>query len=125
MKRISLVAALLGALAFSAIALAGGTTVLHYDTSYVDPQFGAVHCTGVNQVKNNGAVKGTVQDSFTCASTTGLPLTNLMPGQALNLGNIPGGGWVSDFNTAWALSLDAKVSADGMSYSGVAVYQTP
>jgi hypothetical protein len=134
MKRISLVAALLGAvvLAFAGVAMAGtttstpgnsngtgtngkGTAVTHYVATYTDGFFGAVNCTGVNQVKKGTAT----QDSFTCTSTQG-GLTNVTPGQVINWGpNM----WLSDFNgTSLDQTFTATVSADGMSYTAVATY---
>ena len=134
MKRISLVAALLGAivLAFAGVAMAGstpnygssgstgtsgnGTAVTHYTATYPDPFFGAVTCTGVHQEKKGKPT----QDSFTCTSTTG-GLTNVLPGQALTLPTISG--WISDTgNGAYATGFNGTVSADGMSYSAVATY---
>jgi hypothetical protein len=120
MKRIALVAALLGAFifAFAGVATAGGngTQVTHYDTAYVDSFFGPVHCTGVNQVKN---LKPT-QESFTCISTSGAPLANVSPGQTINWGP---GTWLSDYDKVTLdQSFNATVSADGMSYSAVATY---
>jgi hypothetical protein len=134
MKRISLIAALLGAivLAFAGIALAGsgsnygassvggnsgnGTAVNHYTADYADYFFGQVHCVGVHQVKNNKAT----QDSFTCTSTNG-PFTTVAPGSQLTLANI--GGWISDSGSGqYATSFNATVSADGMSYTAVATY---
>lgn len=136
MKSIALVAALLGAfiLAFAGIAAAdtgtskpgnsfgtgangNGTSVLHYDLSYNDSFFGSVDCTGVQQVKKNQPM----QESFTCKSTSGLPLTNVNPGQTLTLANI--GGWQSDPGyTSLAKTFNATVAADSMSYSAVATY---
>jgi hypothetical protein len=134
MKRISLVAALLGAivLAFAGIASATtvpgtsgntspggytgkGTVVTHYVATYADPVFGQVSCTGVNQVKKSAPM----QDSFTCTSTQG-GLTGVTPGQVINWGpNM----WISDFDGIhYDSSFTATVSADGMSYTGVAIY---
>jgi hypothetical protein len=136
MKRISLVAALLGAvvLAFAGVAMAGtstpgnsygtgtsgnGTSVLHYDTTYTDYFFGPVECIGVQQVKKNQPV----QDSFTCTSTSNAPLTSVQPGELMTLANI--GGWQSDAGHAasgLAKTFNATVSSDGMSYTAVATY---
>jgi hypothetical protein len=136
MKRISLVAALLGAvvLAFAGIAMAGsgpnygasylggangnGMQVSHYTADYTDGFFGAVHCVGIDQIKTGKAT----QDSFTCASTSGSPLANVVPGQALTLATI--GGWQTDSGKSLPLasSFNATVSADGMSYTAVATY---
>jgi hypothetical protein len=134
MKRISLVAALLGAvvLAFAGIAMAGtgansganwgggvagnGTAVTHYSAAYTDSFFGGVSCTGVHQVKKSQDT----QESFTCTSTSGSPLANVAPGETINWGP---GTWLSDSDHS---SLDktfkATVSADGMSYTAVATY---
>ena len=137
MKRIALVTALLGAVvfAFAGIAMAAsggptygnsgiggasgkGTAVNHYTVAYTDPILGPVSCTGVNQVKT----KQPTQDSFTCTSTSGLPLTNQSPGQALTLLGYP---WASDYSgmqAAQTYNITGTVSVDGMSYSAVAVY---
>ena len=82
--------------------------------TYVDPLFGPVNCTGVNQVKGNQT-----QESFTCKSTSGLPLLTVSPGQTINYGP---GIWLSDFNGSPDQTFAATVSADGMSYSAVATY---
>jgi hypothetical protein len=135
MKRISLAAALLGAIvfAFAGIATAGtgpsygssaiggasnnGTSVNHYTATYNDSFFGPVSCTGVHQVKQGKAT----QDSFTCTSTSGTTLTNVTPGQPLTLSTIYG--WTSDTgNGTYAQSFTGTVSADGMSYTAVATY---
>jgi hypothetical protein len=135
MKRISLVTALLGAivLAFAGIAMAGtvvsspgssansgangkGTAVTHYVATYTDSVFGPVSCVGVNQVK----AKQPMQDSFTCTSTTGQPLTWGTPGAAFTWG---ANTWLSDYNgTSLDTSLNGTLSADGMSYTAVATY---
>jgi hypothetical protein len=131
MKRISLVAALLGVavLAFAGVAMAGtssygksgstgasgnGTAVGHIAASYVDPLYGPVSCTGVNQVKKG---KPTVEN-FTCTSTSGSPLTNLTPGGTV----VAPWGWYSDYNGAFTTNISGTVSADGMSYTAVATY---
>jgi hypothetical protein len=135
MKRIALLGALLGAfvLAFAGVAMAGngpnygnsgtpgasgkGTAVTHYTASYTDSLFGPVSCTGVDQVKQGKAT----QDSFTCTSTTGSPLTNAVPGGAVTLPS--GYWWTSDFNPSMTTyNLSGTVSADGMSYTAVAIY---
>jgi hypothetical protein len=135
MKRISLIAALLGGivLAFSGIAMAstggansgtnwgGGTTgngasVTHYAANYVDPFFGGVNCVGVHQAKKGNVI----QDSFTCTSTQG-GLQNIQPNESLTLQTISG--WISDIDHAtYATSFSGTVSADGMSYTAVATY---
>jgi hypothetical protein len=139
MKRISLIAALLGAivLAFAGIAMAAtpsttlvattgnsnvggakgnGMAVSHYTATYNDPVFGAVSCTGINQVKN-----GKMQDQFTCTSTQGGLLGGYQPGQVINWGPNT---WISDFDgTSYDKTFTSTISADGMSYTGVATYQ--
>jgi hypothetical protein len=135
MKRISLVAALLGAvvLAFAGIASAAtgganpltnwgggtagnGTSVTHYMAAYNDPVFGGVSCTGVHQVKKGGAT----QDSFTCTSTTGQPLAGgITPGATFTWAPNT---WISDYNGVLDTSLTGTISADGMSYTAVATY---
>jgi hypothetical protein len=93
-----------------------GTQVGHINTSYVDPLYGPVSCTGVNQVKNGAPAV----ENFTCTSTTGSPLN---PAWAT-----PGApaqfpwGWYSDFNGAYTTHIRGAVSADGMSYSATATY---
>jgi hypothetical protein len=132
MKRISLVAALLGAvvLAFAGVAMAAdvttpgnssiggangnGTQVFHYTADYTD-NFGTVHCIGVHQLKRNQPT----QDSFTCASTNGIAL-NTTPGATIS--TVPGGTWVSDYDGKVAKTFLGTVSADGMSYTAVATY---
>jgi hypothetical protein len=139
MKRISLVAALLGTivLAFAGVAMAAtptttnlgtpgnvnagggtgkGTVVTHYVATYTDPFFGSVQCIGVNQVTKAKQM----QDSFTCTSTQG-GLTNVTPNEPLTLSTISG--WISDFDgSTYAKTFTGTVSADGMSYSAVATY---
>jgi hypothetical protein len=145
MKRISLVAALLGAivLAFAGIAVAdtgsvntagssalggasgNGTQVSHYTATYADPIYGPVSCTGVHQVKNGKSGQST-QENFTCTSTTGSPLQGVTAGQSLTFAP---GGWWSDWayftqNGAVLPSTGGTgtVSADGMSYSANVTY---
>lgn len=118
MKRISLVAVLLGALAFAGIASAAnnGTQVSQFKTAYTDMNVGPVSCSGVHQVKKDG----TVQESETCKSTTGQPLQYYAPGQVVTFG---GGAWQSDFDhSSIATSGTYTISADGMSYTILANY---
>jgi hypothetical protein len=70
----------------------------------------------VHQVKINKPT----QDSFTCTSTTGLPLTNATPGQPFTLQS--GYIWASDFNGTQTYNITGTYSADGMSYTAVAIY---
>jgi hypothetical protein len=126
MKRISLVAALLGAivLAIAGIAMAGGngTQVSQYKTAYNDVyMFGPVSCSGVHQVKKDGSVT----ESWTCTSTSGNPLTYGQPGQTWQQGQ----NWLSDYDQVThqpvvelANSWSFTESADGMSYTAVANY---
>jgi hypothetical protein len=134
MKRIALVAALLGAFifAFAGVATAGtganygnsgtpnvnsnGTAITHYTAPYSDSFFGPVTCTGVHQVKKSQPT----QDSFTCTSESGGCLTNVTPDQILTLRTI--GGWLSDAPACgqYASSFNGTVSGDGTSYSAVA-----
>jgi hypothetical protein len=99
----------------SAVAVTKGTQVTQYRAAYTDSFFGPVSCTGVNQVKN-----GNMQDSFTCTSTSGLPLTSVLPGGTVTWGpNM----WLSDYNhTSLDTTFTATVSANGMSYTAVATY---
>jgi hypothetical protein len=99
----------------SAIAVTKGTQVTQYRAAYTDSVFGPVSCVGVNQLKN-----GTMQESFTCTSTSGSPLTNVSPGGTVTWGpNM----WLSDYNhTSLDKTFSATVSADGMSYTAVATY---
>jgi hypothetical protein len=146
MKRLLVMAVLVvTALGFSVttgVAAGNGTSVAHYTVSYNDPNLGPVTCTGVHQSGKNfpgsTAITGPGpsgpyipgsgtggQDSFTCTSTSGLPLTNLLPGQSLTLANLPGGGWASDFaplQGELASSFTGTVSSDGFSYTAVATY---
>ena len=105
-----------------------GTDVFHYSLAYKDVN-GPVNCVGVHQIGKNfpGTARSGGQDSFTCTSTTGLPLTGgAFPGQVIP---IPAGGWQSDyFFGAFGISVvntipfSLTVSADNFSYSGVAGY---
>jgi hypothetical protein len=145
MKRLLVMAVLVvTALGFSvttgvAASSGTGTSVAHYTVSYIDPFFGPVTCTGVHQSgKNFGGTaitgpgpsgpytppSGTGgQDSFTCTSTTGLPLTNVTVGESLSLATF--GGWKSDFaplGGELATSFTGTVSGSGLSYTAVATY---
>src|SRR5258708_17998122 len=53
-----------------------GTDVFHYSLAYTDLN-GPVNCVGVHQIGTNfpGTATSRGQASFTCTSTTGLPLT--------------------------------------------------
>ncbi len=105
-----------------------GTDVFHYSLAYTDVN-GPVNCVGVHQIGKNfpGTARSGGQDSFTCTSTTGLPLTGgAFPGQVIP---ISVGGWQSDyFFGAFGISVintipfSLIVSADNFSYSGVAGY---
>jgi hypothetical protein len=131
MKRIALVTALLGALvlAFAGVAMAdtstpgnssiggasgNGAAVTHYTAAYADPLYGPVSCAGVHQVKKGKPT----QESFTCTSTSGSPLTNLSPGGTVTAP----WGWYSDDDGAFTTNITGTVSADGMSYSAIATY---
>ncbi len=141
MKIVSFAAAIVAAALLAAPALAnsspvpGGSngvgtiqggknnTTQQYKESYTDPFFGPVSCSGVHQAGKNTTLLG--NDSFTCTSTTGLPLANTYPGETLNLGVF--GGWYSDFynllgTTVYATSFNGAVSLDGMSETAVANY---
>jgi len=91
-----------------------GTAVTHYTANYVDPLFGPVNCIGVHQEKAGKAS----QESFTCTSTSGSPLTNSTPGAAVSAP----WGWYSDWNGAYTTNLSGTVSADGLGYTPVATY---
>jgi hypothetical protein len=105
-----------------------GTDVFHYSLAYTDLN-GPVNCIGVHQSGKNfpGNATSGGQDSFTCTSTTGLPLTGgAFAGQVIPL---PVGGWQSDyFFGAFHISVintipsSLIVSADVFSYSGVVGY---
>lgn len=109
-----------------------GTDVTKYTATYTDPQVGPVQCTGVHQNGKNFPDSSTGlsggQDSFTCTSTTGLPLTNVTPGEVVTLATF--GGWISDYfdqpahggHLIFANSLTLTVSSDGLSYAGEADY---
>jgi hypothetical protein len=99
-----------------------GTNTSKYTSSYIDPVFGSVTCTGVHQEKKGW---GQTQDSFTCtAQPAGTPLQNLVPDQIFTVG------WYSDFyaltaqggQLVLALTFNGVVSADGTSYTAVATY---
>jgi hypothetical protein len=109
-----------------------GTDVTKYTATYTDPAVGPVTCTGVHQDGKNfpdstSHLSGG-QDSFTCTSTTGLPLTNVTPGEVVTLATF--GGWISDYfdqqahggHVIFANSLMLTVSSDGLSYGGEADY---
>jgi hypothetical protein len=105
-----------------------GTTTVKYMVSYVDALGNPVRCTGVHQTGKNFPGTTTLggQDSFTCMSTTGSPLVGVTPGQVFTLAT---GVWNSDYflsafgeyiyNTA---PFTLTVSADRMSYTGVAPF---
>jgi hypothetical protein len=134
MKRISaIVAIVVAALSITSAAFAGaggnppstnggskgnGTQTVKYTAVYTDYFFGPVSCSGVHQTGKNFGSNG--QDSFTCTSTSGLPLTNTYPGELLSASTF--GGWLSDFNGLGATSFAGTVSADGFSQSAVALY---
>jgi hypothetical protein len=133
----AIAAGLLGGLATAASASTGpvaGTTAPNGNANivqmtgknaavYTDPVFGPVSCTEVhhNAVKT-GADNAADFDSITCKSTTGLPLTGVTAGQA---GYTVG--WNSDFPAGRTFdlatgSITLNVSADGLSYTGIATY---
>jgi hypothetical protein len=105
-----------------------GTDVFHYSLAYTDAN-GPVNCVGVHQIGKNfpGTATAGGQDSFTCTSTTGLPLTGgAFPGQVIP---IAVGGWQSDYffgalhiSVINTIAFSLVVSADNFSYSGVAGY---
>jgi hypothetical protein len=82
---------------------------------YTDPFFGPVIC---NEVHHANAKSAQNFDSVNCASTTGSPLTNVYPGEVSSVG------WNSDFagSTNPTGTLNFTVSADGLSYAGIATY---
>jgi hypothetical protein len=151
MKRLLVMAVLVvTALGFSvttgvAASSGTGTSIAHYTVSYTDPFFGAVTCTGVHQSGKNfpgsTAITGPGpsgpytpatgrggQDNFTCTSTTGLPLTNVTPGESLSLASLPSSIWLSDFlplQGEAASSFTGTVSSDMFSYTAVATYPFP
>lgn len=131
MKQAFVVLAVVVSLAFVSVAAAGtggnppqttggskgkGTSTAKYNVSYADPFFGQVQCTGVHQIGKN-FVNG--QDSFTCTSTTG-HLSNVSPGETLTLSVF--GGWISDYNQAWASAFSGVVNSSGTAYTAVASY---
>jgi hypothetical protein len=146
MKRIIVLAALVvAALSMSAVAFAssgpilGGSnsgigtsqgghnnTTTQYRATYIDPFFGPVTCIGVHQTGKTGTATAGGQDSFTCTSTSGSPLTNVTPSETISLTTISG--WISDYyfllngSSVYATSFAGTVSADGMSYTAVATY---
>jgi hypothetical protein len=103
-----------------------GAQIEHYTSSYTDPYFGPVTCTGVHQSggKNFGQMG---QDSFTCtAQPAGAALQNVTPNEMLTLSMF--GGWYSDYynqaggELVLALAFNGVVSSDGTSYTAVANY---
>ena len=84
---------------------------------YNDPVFGSVQCNETQHAKF---------DTLSCKSTTGSPLTNVAPGQ---VGTV---GWNSDFGAVSGTTnihpvtgtLAYTVSADGLSYTGQATYNS-
>ena len=115
------------ALADSGTSNGRGTDVIHYSLAYTDFA-GPVNCVGVHQTGKNfpGTAIAGGQDSFTCTSTTGLPLTGVTPGQVVAL---PVKGWQSDyFSGAFGIQVlntipsSLIVSSDVFSYSGVVGY---
>jgi len=92
-----------------------------YKTTYTDSVMGPVSCAGVHKDgANTGAAYGT--DTWTCTSTTGLPLTGVIPGQTLDIG------WNSDYynmksvNPSGTVTAHLTISADGLSETGTASY---
>jgi hypothetical protein len=125
MKRLLVMAVLVvTALGFSVTtgvaASTSKVTVAAYTVAYPDPFFGAVTCTGIHKSGGHYGTGG--QDSFTCTSTTGLPLTNVTPGEKLTLASLPSSTWLSDYNGASAISFSGTVSSDMFSYTAVATY---
>lgn len=113
-----------------------GAQITHYTATYTDPLMGPVSCVGVHQVKSGAHGANFVQDSFTCTSTSGSPLTGVTAGESLSLytfgiwyygptyvpNSVTEPVWFSDFNGASAVSFSGTVSLDGYSYSAVAGY---
>jgi hypothetical protein len=104
-----------------------GAHIVHYTSSYTDPFFGSVTCTGVHQTGKNFGPQG--QDSFTCtAQPAGAALQNVTPNETITLSTF--GGWYSDYynlpslgsTTVLALAFNGVVSSDGTSYTAVANY---
>ena len=102
-----------------------GAHIVHYTSSYTDPFFGPVTCTGVNQTHKNFGPLG--QDSFTCtAQPAGAALQNVTPNEMLTVSIF--GGWISDYwnlktgQFVYALAFNGVVSSDGTSYTAVANY---
>jgi hypothetical protein len=110
-----------GASAVVAGSYVGGTTqgkgVTQYRAAYSD-WFGPVSCIGTNHAAVVG--KAAEFDSFTCTSTSGSPLANVVPNESLSLATF--GAWVSDFDGHSAKTFTGTVSADGMSYTATATY---
>jgi hypothetical protein len=125
----------------NASSIGGGTTVnaigsvqggknnqtQQYKASYTDIFFGPVACAGVHQSGKSYSPLG--QDSFTCTSTTGSPLTNVYPGESFDLAyfNSIGLIFLSDYygvqgQSVSATRLTVTVSSDGLSYTAVAGY---
>jgi hypothetical protein len=126
MKRLSRLFVALAALAALAAIVAGsafaggnGTQVTHFGPlTYTDGAAGPVSCSGVHQVTKTGSI----QESETCKSTTGQPVSYFQPGQVYPFGT---GFWVSDNPGTLGLPSTGgtiTASADGMSYNILANY---
>ncbi len=90
-----------------------------YKSSYIDPVMGPVSCAGVHKDgKNTGFTLGT--DTWTCVSTTGLPLTGPSAGQVFDIG------WNSEYyaliGQVPTTNAHITMSLDGMSETGTAAY---
>jgi hypothetical protein len=106
----------------------GVHTTVAYSVSYTDAIWGPVTCTGTHQYGKQwpGTTTTGGRDSFTCTSTSGLPVTGAAAGQVYTYAV---GGWASDYaplnGATNTIAFTVTVSLDGMSYSGVAAYYPP
>jgi hypothetical protein len=98
---------------------------VHYTASYTDILFGLVACSGNHQTskKYPGTAGAGGRDKFKCASTTGLPLTNVTPGAPVVFEE-----WASDyfalegFGQVLATSISGTASGSGKSFKAIAYY---
>jgi hypothetical protein len=103
----------------------GGNNTVAYSVSYTDAIWGPVTCTGTHQYGKQWPGTATTggRDSFTCTSTSGLPVTGAAAGQVYTYAV---GGWASDYpplaGATNTFAFTVTVSLDGLSYSGVALY---
>jgi hypothetical protein len=105
-----------------------GTATVKYTAAYDDSIAGPLSCSGVHQTGKNSGVYG--QDSFTCTSTTGLPLIlgwkeGFVAGGPIYL---PFGSRISDYYAGLDPpqfifgGMQGTIAPDGFSFTAVATY---